>query len=404
MEFVKTLWRTFDTAPSSIVRTAATQATLTVVSAALAKDHPAPEWLLHAVTTVIPADRLLPRDVERYLRTNQRKPTRPKVERAKTATPGVRTVQAAENIRHHFEAEFVKFHGTQHGVYCISRNSKSDGTLFVTRADWTSPSQYLNKLDAATIDELGFYTPNVSAVDETIQRIYFRRWGDQLAAIQLPGSRLPKMVIESPAWLLSSVIGMAACDGLLWTVSSTLRVTSYDRAGIPVSHLNLKPMSGWTLPPAAPACFPIHAREDGVFVGLGPELVWVKSSSEFRTQCFDQEIRSISGSTPHTRARIAVFFDRGGTVLWPNTEYFSGESLPAELESPKGIFLRDGQLVIHASGRWCVYGTSNGKLEHRAELRGLPTDFVDFVPAHGPDRIALCFRDGRIQVYNIAGK
>jgi hypothetical protein len=155
-------------------------------------------------------------------------------------------------------------------------------------------------------------------------------------------------------------------------------------------------------PPLA-APFPMHARDETVFLGLGERLLIYRLGTDAPEEvAVGRGIVSVCGSAPGSRPRVALGFDEGGLLFWGDV-YYRGLAQPfaTGMAFPVLGFTAGGDLVA-ADGDGCeVYATQDRRLRLKGELHGGRRAPLAVLPLPQPDQFALFTPDGEVAVYQV---
>ena len=111
------------------------------------------------------------------------------------------------------------------------------------------------------------------------------------------------------------------------------------------------------LPSSSPPALWCDGRD--AWVAQGNTLIWVNEEAKFHE--FDDVITGITGNVRATANRIALSFENGFRVIWPDGGEERSPLIAEEMSSPELLFTRTGHLVV-ASGTQCeVYLTRRDK-------------------------------------------
>lgn len=147
---------------------------------------------------------------------------------------------------------------------------------------------------------------------------------------------------------------------------------------------------------------PMHARGDTVYVGLMNSMLVENGSGELETIAFGQPIRSIVGSAPNTRERIAIAFEQGGKVYWRDFGSDYMESFASEMSNPVTCINRGGYLIAASRDACEIYGTQNRRVKFEAEIKNIGYHPITVLSAPRTDQFSLVSNEGVIAIYELA--
>jgi hypothetical protein len=390
--------------PSDEIRALAADSCRVVVGRSLPDAEPAHRrLLLHSVEQLASEDRLLRRDCSRFLgRTVVAAPARPVAGRSKR----------------HPEPELIREFTLPTGVQwqsVIADNAffyaagYQDNTVALLRGNWNGHIQepmgrrWRVQPIAATTRSQILLAPPVSDVDglwvharftEAVRpRMFsptdqFPKSGVAMAQPSLPDRVLA--IARGPAgvgWVVSLGREGTPClvayrpDGPLLR---TLPLSFMEREGSDLSRVMM------------------HARHETVYVAEGTELLCIGKHGEQSTDSFNAPIMSLSGTMPHTRTRLAIAFESGGYVLWPDAgSGKDAQSFGQDLSDFEICFTRGGALVAISASGGEVYSTQNGQVELIATLKGSGDVPLSVMPVSHVKQFAVWMQSGTIRVYRL---
>jgi hypothetical protein len=210
--------------------------------------------------------------------------------------------------------------------------------------------------------------------------------------------------VETPGWLGDESRGIDSAGGTTWVIDATLTLKGFSREGVPVINRTLVPSIHelQQLQEGAPPFLPVpmHAREGSVHLGIGSHLIGVNRVDQHHALAADGQIRSIVGSASFTRPRLAVFLDdAGGFVFWPTFHGGTHQPLPGDPMDARGVFLRDGRLLVCTADTWSLHRTQFGRLERDREMPAPEADVYELLPTPIAGQFAVCSRRAGLAVY-----
>lgn len=151
-------------------------------------------------------------------------------------------------------------------------------------------------------------------------------------------------------------------------------------------------------PPRLP--IPLHARRETVYVGLDKQLLVLNKDQSVETVEFSQSITSLVGSAPHTRSRIAVAFPHGAKLLWNDFGDLPSETVSSDMVNPVVGFNRGGLLIVACQGQCEVYSTQQRTLKLQAKIRYKFHPIAIVAAAHS-GQFGIVSQGGHIEIYQI---
>jgi len=119
------------------------------------------------------------------------------------------------------------------------------------------------------------------------------------------------------------------------------------------------------------------------------------------TTTLHSNVRAITGSPPHTKARIVFACEQGGAVLWGESADSSQTIFAHDMFSPVVGLNRGGYLIAVNSERLQVYRTSNTPMPFLGEVACRGVEPVAVLAHERVDRFGVLSADGRVAVYEI---
>jgi hypothetical protein len=144
---------------------------------------------------------------------------------------------------------------------------------------------------------------------------------------------------------------------------------------------------------------PLFARQGTTYLGVRQTLIMAAASAE--TIQVHSPIRHITGSAPHTRARVVLACEQGGVVIWGKSELRRETTFALDLLDPVVGLTRGGWLVAATSDAIQVYGTHDGRLSFVGEVEGPGQSPVAVLPTSDTDQFALLLPDGGVSIYQV---
>ena len=205
----------------------------------------------------------------------------------------------------------------------------------------------------------------------------------------------------SPASIGLTYAGRATVDIADVTRDGMLVVNAYlsaDAQLLGLCAFDLRPMAADVMSLLRPV---ILAREETLFVGLGHDLHSMQQRKRMSVSTFPSAITQLIGSAPHTRPRIAVAMQQGGTILWGDQAEAPQTPFASDMLEPRIALTRRGWLVAASKDEIDVYATASGKLKLHARTGGDGAAPLAALSTHNVNQFALLYPGGRVAVYQI---
>jgi len=117
---------------------------------------------------------------------------------------------------------------------------------------------------------------------------------------------------------------------------------------------------------------------------------------------FRAPIKSIAGTLPHTRTRLAIAFQEGGYVLWPSAaDDTDAQAFGQDLSAFEMCFTKGGALVALSATAGEIYSTHDGKVELIAKMNGCGERPLAVVPTSYVKQFAVFMPSGVVRVYRL---
>lgn len=142
----------------------------------------------------------------------------------------------------------------------------------------------------------------------------------------------------------------------------------------------------------------LHAREKRVYLGLGNQVMILGQEERIELR---STIRSLVGSTPFTRPRLAATFRDGGEVFWDDFEKTAVHPFASGMTAPIASFNRAGYLIAACEGACEVYSTRHRKVRLLADTKLSGPSPIAVVWGPRTDQFGLVSPEGEIRVYEI---
>jgi tetratricopeptide (TPR) repeat protein len=382
--------------PSPEVQMLAADRTRVKIAGALAIAGEHRRRLVNAISQLVPADKLLSRDCQRFL-----------MQQSARISP--RVVKPA---RPNKKCELVKEFKLPDGVAWRSLVSGGDSFIAAgfrdrdlilvqgrwdgalqqpSRAPWRVAAQFagspiLLEADRAAIRQVFVHVPGCAPFDTARVFPATDQFCDAVTAQSHPA-------------LSAHTLAMSCCPaGPFWQISSQnqrIVLSQYQSDGQLVSTSDVldrqEPFDGY---------LSLLARSQRVYLAIDNVLHLIGGRAPQQIELQDC-VKGLSGSAVHTRPRVAAVFERGGVVLWDDNELHRFEVFGKELESPLATFTQHGWLVAAAKEECHVYVSQDRKLSFKATGPGSATSPIAVMPTDHAHRYAVCDSEGRIAVFDI---
>jgi tetratricopeptide (TPR) repeat protein len=383
-DLISLLARTSEHAVSAEIRRLAAEAVRIRASAALSEpliERSDELAILRALTRLVPHDRLLSRDVNRY---RERRPSAlpPRLPPPSNSNLIRRlTLEKTKPLNLPKVGNWIRAEGNAHGFGAVSRR---DGQrLFFTRSTWDAAQQSADWTDPAPAMESAFFL-KICANDFLLGRPF----STGLKMTDLPGTGVFNHIAASvgtPEWMPEDTVQITASKGAIWSarvVTSRLILTSF-HAGKQVHSQDVTDQlvaagasgGGNTL------FLDGLGGQNCIAMGYGNCLLVMTSSRQIDVRKFDQQVTGVLPSHPSLPGWI-VTLEKGAAFVsaWKLTVTALDDTMP----SPRGAFLGDGRLVL--------IGAEEGKIFQRHDGKWLPTGWFS-APSEAASAIALTGTD-----------
>lgn len=407
VQLVECFARHAATYPAEHVRSHMVDAARVVTSRAVLEQHRSHKDCVASLSRIAPQDRLLDRDCQRFVEQLRRQAKKPKAQRTtsrgkniSTTTPTlVRGIPLPPGV------SWQNACAVSHGFVAVGDSSRA---LQLVRVAWEGDQSHLQSVtwNSRVLTD----APVLLAVDQnrTPEIAVMPIGGPPLTTRTIPSTNVfPAWTAETPGWLADDSLGIAQkrVPPETWMFRSDGSVASINLEGR-FSHdesLVEKLVQLEVFANEAHAPIPMLIRRETLSFGIGVNLLNLRAGSNHLELIeFDRPIYRLAAATEHTLPRFAVMYDEGGCVYWPNKTDNHTRTLSKELEQPHALFLRDGRLVVRTQERWQIYGTTGGTLVMELDaVEHSRTPPVAMFPGDKSNRIAVCYQDGPLLVYEI---
>jgi len=397
--------------PDQTVRAASADATRTVAARRLpSASHEESQRLLAGVRRLVPGDRLLGRDCDRFLHTFAQR-AKPRIPLSKT--PQLRTPAAEPTLVRQIRlSEDVQWQCAVSARDVFYAAGYCENRLEVEQGFWDGHVQRLE----------GDAWPGVFAQHPPILLACGLDWRRSVIVRPLGGPPLPyrwfpatdampvRVSAGTPAWLPGGTVAVHRdVRGATYVLSGEGRAVVlqvYSMAEAPLGSRHIDFESVW--PDAADDVrlaipVPFHVREGTAYLGIGDRLVIVKPYENVQIIRLPGKILGLYGSAPLTRARVAAALEQGAILCWDGNQ----ERLcpfATELAEPMLQFFDGGWIVAATADECHVYRSAeNCTIQWKARLRHRRAEPLAVLPTDEPGQFALFGADGTVAIYEIPG-
>lgn len=388
----------FEQYPDERVRATAADVARVATARALVSRHVEGHVCARLIERLAPADRLLGRDCRRYVGDRDR----PKIVKAavKRSARNAAVPALVSWMPHNTTINWKTAVSTARGIYVAGAHNSE---IHLGRLAWGERREesWVSWNSKANFSDF----PLLLAVDRDDRSQFvpiLPSFRPPLPPRVLAASeRFPKGVAaETPAWLAEGAVAIDASESLIWSLELPNHVVKCtDRTGVVLRSNDLRDAIAAYGDPPETHTYVLHARPGEAYVGVNRYLWRLVAAQQERHEC-PSAIRSIVGTAPYTRTRIAVFCEQGGEVWWPTHRGGAWARFDDE-DTPLGTFLRDGRLVVCTQYMWRVYDTRRERLTLESESDAQLRNVWAVVRGPGANEFAVCPTD-RILIYACA--
>lgn len=402
--------------PDAKVRSTAADITRVVVAEHLrTADLHESEILVFAVARLAPQDRLLTRDVRRFIEG--------KKSAARKYLPKSTRPQGSCREIKRFELPAAEWCAAVITDGVIVTAGWRESQLVTVRANWEGalhqPAQQPWKFNPGVAGSEILLV----AVPDDKTRGSFSAFVHVAGQRPVPHTRFfpsqeqfPEgMLIGSHSGFSSTTLAAAyGAHGVLYTLDSggggelVVNAYSHDRSLLSTFNFNM-----WKIRPLDEAIaesdpsmngpYSLLVRDEGIFVAFGKWLVCMSPDGSRTTHStVGRVIRSLAGSPRHTRGRLVASLETGGMIQWTDHTDSRQIVFADDLAEPAVGLTRGGWLVAATRDRIEVYSTQSGKVTLHAHLDG--PGAPPFAVLTGPytDQFAVCTVSGKVQVFQVS--
>jgi len=393
--------------PSDAVRTRAADQARVVASQRLTSptiDNEEAARLARVVGGLVPRDKLLSRDGQRFLDRRRKKvvPSAAPVARA-DAIQLVRELSLLSGV------EWEAAAATDEAIYAAGFRGRE---LVVVRTDWNGSTPEVPSSPKWIVDQADAERWIALAVDPYVigDRVMLHVCGaEPLASTHyfMPNDRFPtKVDVGSHRGLSRGSYGMCVSD------RGTLHIAQ-DGGESLLIYLHAqekKSLTGFValdllgLPGGLEDCrlpLPMFANDKGVYVGIGTNLCRIRSGTKAEIIQTPSPITQLVGSAKGTRPRLAVAMETGGLMLWDDELHGALGTFASEMHEPRITLTRDGALVAAGGSEIETYSTHDRKLKltSRTTATALKTPRIAALAMRQTNRFAILSAEGKLRFY-----
>lgn len=398
----KALLGVIESYPSDQVKQEALRSIQTLTSRSLKEQTASASGCLKVFAQTAPEDRLLSRDTKRYHKIlKQHEKGRPQRETHSKQRKSVIDMVISEIELKLDPESLIDITSTAWGWYALF---SQDSKLRLWNAPWTaSPNRFFMKLG----------WPNVEADRFIFNPLLIDRLSIAIRPIQgpplkeEPGGRFSESseFAGTPGWISQDPIGIASLPSgnKHWVLEANGTLSIFRQDGTLLESFTIlrELIESQIVEDSVTVPFPMVVSHREIYFAIGRTLVICdQTGHSTRTIEFDFPIRKLAVTRPAVRARLAVLFDEGGVVYWPDTG--KSFSFSDDLFRPDARFLLDGRLLVSSDQFLQTYATQRdrlvrlavtpvGKLDLQPPVKILQTnenDAVAFADAAG--KISIC--------------
>ena len=409
---IDVLSQTATTYPDAAVGGTAADATRALVGARLRQaTGQEQQHLLEAVRRLVPGDRLLGRDCQRFLRPRPRptvSPAQPATVKRGSALVGSPSIRLGP-IREIELSEKVQWQTAVSAGNVFYAAGYEGRRLVVEQGFWDGTH---TRLEGGLWDGLPLaHRPILLAPDPRGRQtlVVCVLGGPPLPEQSFPAAdELPVQVrAGTPSWVPPDTIAVQR------TNSGVTHVLQRQADGLVLHLFNFKdqPLSSRALPyseiwpdgfrkrlPVTP--LPLHARPDATYLALGDRLVIVKPAERAKIVELPDVALSLQGSWPFSRTRLVATMEAGAILYWDDTAQRRA-SFATELARPVVRFTMGGWLAVASAATCQVYRTEGHRIRLEADSPGSKVEPLAVLDTADPNQFALFGMDGTIRLYQM---
>jgi tetratricopeptide (TPR) repeat protein len=388
--------------PDSAIRATALDATQVVVARALPRaNRTSTTQLLSTIRKLVPQDRLLARDCDRFLRIEQEK-----------LAPGPKLRRTGHGIS--VEGSFslllkpVSWRTAKSVDKAVYVAGYSRSSLVLQRLEWKNTRQHNQRAywaDISDVRKIILEPASGDAGDVIIHPI-----GSNAERRGIPKGDGTIVMAGSPKWASpTSIAAGRARGGFCWDVNSNLGkpcISCFD----PDGNLRVTDLGCWNLQFSTAALF---IADKSIWASLGCRLFLrkgvpaVPSDTKSIQPSFElvdgpeflEDIQDLVGFQSHDETWICALFETGAAFVSDSTPGIH-ISISAELASPCATFLQDGRLVVAGLHEVQAYRIDRSRptLIGRVSIDHKP---VAVTTTNTPGQFAVFCQEGQVQLMSL---
>jgi hypothetical protein len=347
------------------------------------------EAMLEVVRGLAPHDRLLGRDVTRYVSKRRARPAAPPALPA--ASKGVVIVH---QFRLHDHVTWRQITGA--GTYFFALG-EVDRNLFLARGRWDGVVQGIYRKREPGASHYVLEAPLREGTPVTLFPLTAKAEPGTVRFERSDAFRERQDVV-TPNWLPEGPLLGACLDdtGVTWVASfaGDFTLNAYRPDGTLASSRQIE----WDESIAVPTH--LVARKGHVFVASLNTLGRVSPTGQVSVDSLPGVVRELAASPPFTRVRVAAALREGAVMLWEDGEQ---RHFAEGLANPSVGFTRGGSPVVVTKALGRAYRTDDRSIKLHATFTGPDTDPLGVVATDKIDQFATLGPDGVVRVYQITG-
>jgi len=396
LEFVDILATKATRYPDQTVQHSAANLTREIVSQQLREGRSANrQRLLKAVANLVPDDRLLRRDCQRY--ETQRR------ERLKSSANSARSLTPVTRFRIGKKTTFCAAVSRRNSLFMAGY---SEHQISLAQTDWannelesvhwggnvdTDPSHWMLSLLHSNGGRALLHLRGQSPLQtKRLERISGTNNATRVNGIALMSD---KLIAATPRrsrgfWLLinegleTNLVAITASGDLV--SSRTLNNSAF----------------GWIEAFGLTIECNMLEHQQQVYISVGDKLLCIEDGEVVETMDFDQPIQTLAHSYGYLHPRLAVGFDEGAMLL-RNGLKEDPQPFAHDLQIPKVCVHRAGHLIAADENTCQVYRFQEGKLLLQSETNHKVGKPIAILPTAQENQFAICFESGDVLTYEL---
>ncbi len=151
----------------------------------------------------------------------------------------------------------------------------------------------------------------------------------------------------------------------------------------------------------SPLRMPLLAREETLCTAIGQELHFFQRRKKADVLSLPNAVTQLVGSAPHTRARILVAMEQGCVVLWGAHADAPQTPFASDMIEPRIALTRRGWFVAASKDEIDVYATIGDRFQLHARTPGNGSAPLAALALYSVNHFALLYSDGRVAIYHV---